>query len=247
MRAFSRNAAVLLASWLGVFAGPAAASSEPQAEPCTLLVTLYNRPFDDEHDIPTVPLTSDANIVIRAAIREVVDGTCAFDEGQRLVFAIHSPSMTFGGYWFSDQDFFLMLRRSEQKVTGREWDLIGLDYPLSTHSPGDENFLLCRGHGRVVRVTVGTPSRKMIGPLTIFSGDRLQVSLSIFELYRARSQHEGLSYSIDYAGDLTSSPFKPPFRFEADKAEGMLEIGSTTFDLSCDWPADPDAAPVGSG
>ena len=83
---------VLLVSCCGF----STAESSP-SEPCTLLVRLINSPFNDEAKVPTIPLTFDARIAMRAEIESVEIGTCAFKPGDRIVFLIHSPTQTMGG------------------------------------------------------------------------------------------------------------------------------------------------------
>ena len=235
---------VLRACWLGtlalgiLLAAPvrvAVAASPSPPKSCTLLVTLLNKPFSDESGVPVVPLTFDARIAIRAVIDEVVLGSCGFAARERVVFLIHSPSMTFGGYWFHDKQFFVTLRASDEAETGRRWDLVGLDWPLTTLAPSTF-YLLCSGSDHVVRTQVGDENQ-ILGPFSVFVGGRPLISLSTVEVVRAHPHRGHLAFSVEYPGDPGGAALKPAFHFSTDHSIGSLLLGDQQIDLRCEWPS----------
>ena len=155
-----RGCIVCRCLWCSLFSRAATPKS------CTALVTLFNEPFDDESRVSHFPLGHDANIATRALVNKIIVGTCPFSAKERIIFLIHSPSRTFGGSWFHNQQFYLTLEPSAEFRTGRQWDLAGTDWPLTTIPPTPE-YLVCSAGSRVVRVLVGK-SNQMIGPLTVF-------------------------------------------------------------------------------
>ncbi len=121
-RAAISLACVVLVSWFEF-----STAESPSLDSCTLLVRLFNEPFDDETNVQTVPLTFDARIAMRAEIESVEHGVCEFQPGSRFVFLIHSPIRTLGGYWFHDKRFYLTLSPSDTENIERKWDLVGID------------------------------------------------------------------------------------------------------------------------
>jgi len=222
---------VLLVSCCGL----GTAESSP-SEPCTLLVRLFNSPFDDETNVPTIPLTFDARIAMRAEIESVVLGTCAFKSGDRIVFLIHSPTRTMGGYWFDDKRFFLSLAPSDTENTDREWDLIGIDWPLDNPGPYPE-VLICANKTYTVRTLVGDPDQQMFGPFSVFREGSLVVSLGTIETLRSKSTHENQVFVLNYTGDPAGRAFKPAVVFEAREDSGILTMGSEIAELECSWPS----------
>jgi hypothetical protein len=204
------------------------------SDSCTLLATLYNKPFPNEDEVPQVQITFDAHIAVRAEVERVVLGSCGFSPGDRVTFLIHSPTRMLGGYWFHDKRVYLTLRASDQPKTDRQWDLAGLDWPLSTETPFSEN-LICRGDGFVVRTLVGE-SNNLLGPFSVFEGDDLLISLGTLETIRARPSREDESFEIEYPGHPEDFVFKPRFRFEAHGESGSLVVDDNETELSCEWP-----------
>jgi hypothetical protein len=213
-----------------VLTGAASPVEPPSQKSCTALVTLFNKRFADESQVSHLPLTYDPRFAIRALVNEVIAGACPFSPKDRAIFLIHSPSLTFGGYWFHNKQFYVTLEGSR---TGRQWTLAGIDWPLTTMPPRPE-YLVCSAGSQVVRVLVGN-SNQMIGPLTVFQGGRPVVSLSTEEVARAGLQRGVEAFTVEFSGDPERF-LKPAFRFSAAGKQGTLSIGSNKSKLLCKWP-----------
>jgi hypothetical protein len=211
------------------------AASSPEGT-CTLLVRLFNEPFDDEADIPTIPLTFDAHIALGAQVEGVVDGACDFSAGDRTVFLIHSPTRTLGGYWFHDSRFYLTLSPSHTESTARQWDLAGIDWPLDNPGPYPDDVLICSNQTYVVRTLVGDSARRMSGPFSVFREGELVVSLSTIETLQSMPIREDEAFVLDYPGGQEARAFKPAFTFEARDNLGLLSMEREYADLACSWP-----------
>jgi hypothetical protein len=201
-----------------------------------LLVRLFNSPFDDEANVPTVPLTSDARIAMRAEIESVELGTCEFQSGDRVIFLIHSPTRTLGGYWFDDKRFFLSLAPSDTENTDREWDLMGIDWPLDNPGPYPE-VLLCENKTYTVRTLVGDSGQKMFGPFSVFREGSLVVSLGTIETLKSKPTHDNQVFVLNFPGDPEGRAFKPAVVFEAREDSGILTMDSESAGLTCSWPS----------
>lgn len=212
-----------------VLTGAASPVKPPGQESCTALVTLFNKPFADESHVPQLPLTYDPRFEIRALVNQILAGTCPFSPKGRAIFLIHSPSLTFGGDWFFNKQFYVTLESSE----GRQWTLAGIDWPLTTMPPRPE-YLVCSAGSQVVRILVGN-SNQMIGPLTVFQSGMPVVSLSTGEVARAGPHRGSEAFTVEFSGS-TGRFLKPAFRFSATGKQGTLSIGSNKSKLSCEWP-----------
>jgi hypothetical protein len=230
-----RGVATTLAFAVLVACGGWISAAPTPEESCTLLVRLFNDPFEDETTVPTIPLTFDARIAIRAEVEGVDQGDCGFSRGDRAVFLIHSPTRTFGGYWFHDKRFFLTIKPSDSENTAREWDLTGIDWPLDNPGPQSE-VLICTNETYSVRTLVGDSARQMFGPFSVFRGDQLVVSLNTIETIKAKPIREDQVFELDFPGDPNARVFKTQFRFEARNESGILIVGSEESQLICLWP-----------
>lgn len=218
----------MMATSAGVLAGDASPAKPPRSKLCTALVTLRNEPFADESRLPQLPITYDANFAVRASVNEVLAGACPFSAKDRVVLFIHSPAMTFGGYWFHNKQFYITLEPS-----GRQWALAGIDWPLTTIPPRPE-YLVCSAGSRVVRILVGN-SNQITGAITVFQDGRPVISLSPEEVVQARPRRSGETFTVEFPG-VPGRYLKPAFRFSATGKQGTLAIGSKESRLSCKWP-----------
>ncbi len=198
-------------------------------------MTLYNEPFDDETGLPRLELTSDARIALRALSSAVLRGNCPFSAGDRAILLIHSPSQTLGGYWFHGKEFFIVLRSSSAAEAGARWNLLGVDWPLSTVPPGHD-YLICSGESLVVRVLVGD-SQTAHGPLTVFREEAPVASLDTLEVARARPRRGAGEFHLDFSGGDPDNFLKQAFHFSAVGTEGRIAMESEEASLTCDWPA----------
>ena len=218
---------------LPTFLGALPPKGAQAASSCTLRVTLYNEPFTKANKLKPIPLTFEAWFGVWARVLQVVRGSCPFKPGEKLAFVIHSPSLTFGGYWYDGKDFFLTLQKSDEKTTGRKWDLVGVDWPLSTKFP---NFLalVCGAGDYAVRALLG-PKGESFSSLTVFRQGVPLASLSLLDVGRAHPKLGSHRYELHYRGDPSSPVPKPALDFTANKKAGKLIIDGKETSLRCSW------------
>lgn len=227
-----------------VFLGAQDTPDSPRPATCTVLATFYNDPFENEKDVPTFPITYDPMFAIHAVIDKMIAGDCPFASQARVIFVIHSPSLTFGGYWYDAKQFFLTIEPydgpGDDGETQRRWTLIGLDWPLETVPPY-RSYLVCQGGGWTVRASA-KQGVSVVGPFSVFRHDVPVVSLGTLDVARAWPKQELFEYAIEYQGDPTGRPFKPAFRFSAYREQGVLSLAGEEMTLTCEW-REPSESP----
>lgn len=208
----------------------------PQTSECTLLAELTDQPVEEGASYKSVPLTSDAGIVVGAQVRRGLSASCPFAEGDRVQFLLHSPSLTVGGYWWHGAEVFITLARAPES-SGREWSLEDLTISRTSKVlPFPGNQLECEGSNLFIRVLVGSGDRTMFGPLSIQTDRRPLISLSTTDVARSNTDQSSSHYEIDYEPSDDSGPLRRAFHLLVEGPEGTLRIGNDTYSLKCEWP-----------
>lgn len=194
---------LLIAGLLGV-GSPGFATDENRVEPaaaCKLLVTLSNEPFVDESGIREIALTFDARIALRAVVEHVVEGGCDLVPGGRVVFLIHSPSLTFRGAPVEGRRVYFTLQ-SADPASGREWTLAEVEYPFVDELPAPGFFALlvedlersAAWYSRAFALVPGRRSRADDGSWEILNLSRPGLAVEIIRDDRAAAAGRALGF-----------------------------------------------------